>query len=79
MYYVYGKQNCPNCVTTKALLEQHNAPYEYIDIAEDNEARERLMSAGFRSVPQVYVARDTTGPMVHVGGLEEVRKALSRV
>lgn len=77
MFVVYGKENCPNCVKAKALLESKGEPFEYIDITVDTEARERLLNAGFRSVPQVYIGNRHLGALVHVGGYTELEKRLS--
>lgn len=38
----------------KALLESKGVAYESIDISVDPEARQVLVDAGFRSVPQIY-------------------------
>lgn len=77
MFVVYGKENCPNCVKAKALLESKGEPFEYIDITNDNAAREHLMNAGFRSVPQVYIGNRQQDSLVHVGGYTELEKRLS--
>jgi glutaredoxin len=54
MIKVYGKPQCPFCDQAKALLESKGVAYEYIDITKQPEAREMLVEAGFRSVPQIY-------------------------
>lgn len=38
----------------KKLLESKGVEYNAVDITEDPEARQMLMDAGFRSVPQIY-------------------------
>ena len=77
MFVVYGKENCPNCVKAKALLESKGETFEYIDITVDTKAREHLMNSGFRSVPQVYIGNHHQGVLVHVGGYTELEKRLS--
>ena len=77
MFVVYGKENCPNCVKAKALLESKGETFEYIDITVDTEAREHLMNSGFRSVPQVYIGNRHQDTLVHVGGYTELEKRLS--
>jgi glutaredoxin len=58
MIKVYGKPQCPFCDQAKALLESRDVAYEYIDITQVPDARQMLVEAGFRSVPQIY--RGTT-------------------
>jgi glutaredoxin len=38
----------------KQLLESKGIAYESVDITQDPEARQLLVDAGFRSVPQIY-------------------------
>ena len=54
MIKVYSKPNCQFCDMAKQLLESKGVTYESIDITEDPEARQLLVDAGFRSVPQIY-------------------------
>jgi len=54
MLTVYSKNNCPFCVKAKYLLEQKGIAFEEIKIDENPEAREFVMSAGHRTVPQIY-------------------------
>lgn len=54
MIKVYSKPNCQFCDMAKQLLESKNIAYESIDISVDADARQMLMDAGFRSVPQIY-------------------------
>jgi len=54
MIKVYSKPNCPYCDMAKQLLESRGVAYESIDISVDTDARQMLMDAGFRSVPQIY-------------------------
>jgi len=39
---------------SKQLLESRGVAYESIDITLDPDARQMLVDAGFRSVPQIY-------------------------
>jgi glutaredoxin len=39
---------------SKQLLESRGVAYESIDISQDPDARQMLVDAGFRSVPQIY-------------------------
>lgn len=54
MIKVYSKPNCPYCDMAKQLLESRGVAYESVDISVDPDARQMLMDAGFRSVPQIY-------------------------
>lgn len=54
MITVYSKPNCQFCDMAKKLLESKGVEYKSVDISEDPEARQMLMDAGFRSVPQIY-------------------------
>lgn len=55
MIVVYGKSNCPACVDLKRALVSLEKTFDYVDIEKDNEARDEIVSKGFRSVPQVKV------------------------
>ena len=35
---VYGKPNCPNCVTVKNILNTRGIEFDYIDVTEDQDA-----------------------------------------
>jgi glutaredoxin 3 len=54
MIKVYSKPNCQFCDMAKQLLESKGVAYESVDISVDQGARQMLMDAGFRSVPQIY-------------------------
>lgn len=54
MIKVYGRPECSFCDRAKALLESKDVAYEYIDVTQDTDARQLLVDAGFRSVPQIY-------------------------
>jgi glutaredoxin-like protein NrdH len=55
MIKVYTKNDCPQCNALKSLLEELEIPYKPINIDEDNDAKEFVVSEGHRSVPVVYV------------------------
>ena len=54
MITVYSKPNCQFCDMAKQLLESRGVDYASIDITLDPDARQMLVDAGFRSVPQIY-------------------------
>lgn len=54
MITVYSRSNCQFCDMAKQLLDSRGVTYEVINIEEQPEAREFLVDAGHRSVPQIY-------------------------
>jgi len=54
MLTVYSKNDCPFCTMAKGLLDTKNIAYEEINIMEDTNAREMIINAGHRTVPQIY-------------------------
>lgn len=54
MLTVYSKLNCPFCDRAKMLLTQKNIPFEEVRVDLDPAAREFIMNAGHRTVPQIY-------------------------
>ena len=54
MITVYSKPHCPYCTMAKQYLEKNDFEYEEIDITENPEAREFLLSEGHRTMPQIY-------------------------
>ena len=69
MYKVYGANNCPACVNTKALLENQNIKYMFVDVSKDTAL---LMPAGHKTIPVVY---DTAGKLI--GGYNDLLVHLS--
>ena len=54
MFTIYTKPNCNYCVKAKDLLIMKGEPFLEIDISENTDARERLKSRGFKTVPQIF-------------------------
>lgn len=54
MLTVYSKNHCPFCDQAKALLKNKNIAFEEIKIDENADARQFIMEAGHRTVPQIY-------------------------
>ena len=54
MLTIYSKNNCPFCIKAKALLESKGIAFDEIKVDEDLSAREFLVTAGHRTVPQIY-------------------------
>ena len=55
MITVYSKNNCPFCQRAKQLLELKGLTYAEINIEEDTDARQVLIEAGVRTVPQIFI------------------------
>lgn len=55
MMIVYGSDWCGDCRRAKRFLNEHNVPYQWIDIDRDHKAAEIVMkmNRGYRSVPTI--------------------------
>ena len=71
MFTIYTKPNCNYCVKAKDLLNMKGEPFLEIDISENIDARDRLKSKGFKTVPQIYL--DTVEQEL-IGGYEDLEK-----
>lgn len=71
MMTVYSKNVCPFCDQAKALLNSKNIEYKVVNIEEDAEGRNFLVSQGLRSVPQIY-EEDTL-----IGGFDKLKEWVS--
>ncbi len=67
---VYSKTVCPYCVQAKNYLKQNKINFEEINIEQDDQAREFIMSQGHRTVPQIYL----NGELFVSGGWEGLSK-----
>lgn len=54
MLTVYSKNHCPFCDQAKALLKKKNIAFEEVKIDESPDARQFILEAGHRTVPQIY-------------------------
>ena len=54
MLTIYSKNHCPFCDQAKALLNRKNIPFEEVKIDENADARQFILEAGHRTVPQIY-------------------------
>lgn len=52
---VFSKNNCPSCVTLKDKLNGQGSSYFEFRIDEDENARDFVISKGFRSMPVVFL------------------------
>lgn len=53
MTTIYTKPACVQCDMTKRYMDKNNIPYETVDITEDQQALDMIMSMGFQAAPVV--------------------------
>ena len=53
---VYTKPACVQCTATFRALDKAGISYEKIDVTQNAEAREYVMSLGYLAMPVVYVS-----------------------
>jgi glutaredoxin-like protein NrdH len=53
MVTVYTKPNCIQCTQTKKALTKKGISYKIIDVTENLEAYNKVVSMGFKSAPVV--------------------------
>ena len=70
MLTVYSKNNCPFCVQAKNLLTLKGIEFEEINIEQQPQAREFIVSEGHRTVPQIY----KDGELFVQGGFQGLQK-----
>jgi glutaredoxin 3 len=70
MLTIYSKNNCPHCTQAKNLLKSKNIQFEEIKVDEVPEARQFMLGAGHRSVPQIY----HNGKLFVEGGFQGLAK-----
>lgn len=63
---VYGKPSCPYCERAKAMLHNHKAVVEYIDLNENQTAFDYIKSIGCETVPQIFIDD------AHIGGHDDL-------
>ena len=56
---VYVKPQCVQCDQTKRILDREGVEYSTIDITQDSEALEKILSMGFKSAPVVITEEDS--------------------
>lgn len=54
MLTVYSKAACPFCDQAKHLLKKYGVAFEEVRVDLDPAARQFIMDAGHRTVPQIY-------------------------
>ena len=58
---VYSKNMCGYCVQAKNWLKNKGIEYKEINIEEQPEAREFVISEGHRTMPQIYIDGKSMG------------------
>jgi glutaredoxin-like protein NrdH len=53
MTTVYSKPNCVQCTATKTYLTNKGIAFNTVDITEDPEALDLILSKGFKAAPVV--------------------------
>ena len=68
---IYTRTVCPYCDQAKALLDSKGISYEAVNIEDDADARNFLVTQGLRSVPQIYEESTL------IGGLDKLKEWIS--
>lgn len=55
---IYSTETCPHCQSAKSYLESKGFTYVEKNVQKDKEARQELLSKGYRGVP-VLIINDT--------------------
>jgi glutaredoxin-like protein NrdH len=56
---VYTKPSCVQCDQTKRFLDKSKIDYSTVDITEDQEAFDKIISLGFKAAPVVITDNDS--------------------
>jgi glutaredoxin len=76
-YTVYGTPGCNYCTRATNILNVHRKDFDYVNLIEDDEAREWITRIqGHKTVPQVYTT-DALGTTEYIGGFEELQASLA--
>tara|TARA_Y100000816_G_C25961209_1_gene501616 strand:+ start:411 stop:647 length:237 start_codon:yes stop_codon:yes gene_type:complete len=71
MIKIYGKPGCNSCVKAKALCEQENLKYQYMELDKDFTREELLeMFPNAKTFPQIIVEEKG------IGGYEKLKQHL---
>jgi glutaredoxin len=72
MIVVYGRPGCNYCEQSKSALDSCKIDYKYIDIWQDDNAKQYIIKRGLKTVPQIYDSNES-----HIGGYNELLIYLS--
>ncbi|MDA0988159.1 MAG: glutaredoxin domain-containing protein [Chloroflexi bacterium] len=58
---IYGADWCGDCRRAKRFMDEHDVPYQWIDVQEDAEARELVqrLNNGKRIIPTIVFEDDS--------------------
>lgn len=72
---IYTTKVCPYCVRAKMLLDRKGVAYQDIDVSNDTERREWLVTTtGQRTVPQIFIGGKPVGGSDDLYALERAGK-----
>ncbi|MFO0661843.1 MAG: glutaredoxin 3 [Polyangiaceae bacterium] len=72
---IYTTKVCPYCVRAKMLLDRKGVAYQDIDVSNDDERRQWLVSVtGQRTVPQIFIGGKSVGGSDELHALERAGK-----
>jgi glutaredoxin-like protein NrdH len=58
MVTVYTRPGCPQCRATVTVLDRAGITYHAVDVTDDPDARDYLLSLGYLQAPVVYAGPD---------------------
>ncbi|UTW44185.1 GrxA family glutaredoxin [bacterium SCSIO 12696] len=73
-YTIFGHQACGFCRQAKAVMEQKDLPYRYVDIHEEGISKEDLSKTighTVNTVPQIFYGTE------YIGGFDALQKHLA--
>lgn len=56
---VYSKEHCPQCNATKRKLDKLGVDYDDVDLTDDDDLRNEMISKGFKATPIVITDDDS--------------------
>lgn len=71
MIKIYSQPNCAHCNILKNELKNNNIEFEDINIIEDSNARDEIISQGLRFVPVIKIGEK------YIQGVDKVREILA--
>jgi glutaredoxin 3 len=75
---VYSTTSCGYCVRAKALLGKLGIKFEEVDVSNDAEKRQWLVSTtGRRTVPQIFIKGESIGGFDELAALNASGKLIS--
>ena len=60
-FVIYGKPDCKWCALAKDLLDSIGWAYTYVDVKQDEQARNRLRELSITKVPTIWFGDDLIG------------------